>query len=65
MRMLRTDAFYELKEIVEKIKPIYKSCLNCEHFSEATEICKKYKQRPPARVIAYACPSYEDLEIPF
>lgn len=43
------------------------SCLNCDFFIEATEICKKYNQHPPARVIAFACPSHENIndEIPF
>lgn len=62
---LRVDAFYQLRELVEKLKPIYKSCLNCENFNEEKEICKKYNQRPPARVIAYACKDWDDLEIPF
>lgn len=40
------------------------SCLTCEHFDEASETCHVYKQRPPARVIAYGCPSWID-DIPF
>lgn len=62
---LRSDAFYELKGLVEKLKPIYRSCINCEHFNEYNEKCKLYNQRPPARVIAYGCEKYEDIEIPF
>lgn len=62
---LRSDAFYELKELVEKLEPIYRSCINCEHFDEPNEKCKLYNQRPPARVIAYGCEEYEDIEIPF
>lgn len=43
-----------------------KSCLNCSHFDEKAELCVKFQQRPPARVIAFACPEYEDCdEIPF
>lgn len=43
-----------------------KSCINCSHFDEKTELCVKFQQRPPARVIALACPEYEDCdEIPF
>lgn len=44
----------------------FKNCLNCIHFNEDDEICKWYKQKPPARVIAYGCESHDDIEeIPF
>lgn len=63
---LRNDAFFELKDIVKKMKPIYRSCLNCEHFDELNgELCKLAKARPPARVIAYGCEQWCDMEIPF
>jgi len=43
-----------------------RSCISCHNFDEKTELCKLYQQRPPARVIAMACESYEDIdEIPF
>jgi hypothetical protein len=43
-----------------------RSCLNCLHFAEETELCGKFASRPPARVIAYSCPAYEDKDdIPF
>ena len=42
------------------------SCISCLHFDEASEICKAFKQRPPARIIAFGCKTYEDKEeIPF
>lgn len=46
---------------------IIKSCLTCDHFNEPEEVCKKYKMKPPARVIAFGCESYfsSDEEIPF
>lgn len=46
---------------------VFQSCLNCIHFREsAGEICGLYKARPPARIIAFGCPSYDDVdEIPF
>lgn len=43
-----------------------RSCLTCHKFDEKQELCKQFKARPPARVIAFACPDYEDLDdIPF
>lgn len=38
------------------------TCLNCQHFAEPTELCMKADtpQRPPARVIAFGCPAFEE-----
>lgn len=42
------------------------SCISCVHFNEPTEICKLFKARPPAKVIAFGCRHYNDSdEIPF
>ncbi len=44
----------------------FQSCLSCIHFKEITEICNLANQRPPAKIIVYGCPKYEDInEIPF
>jgi uncharacterized protein YqgV (UPF0045/DUF77 family) len=40
------------------------TCLSCEHFDEATEVCALAQARPPARVIAHGCPSYS-AQVPF
>jgi len=53
----------------------FQNCITCTHFSEKgypanangpaseAETCRLYKMRPPARVIAYGCPSYVDFDI--
>ena len=41
-----------------------KCCITCDYFKETEELCKRYDVRPPARVIALGCSSYEP-EIPF
>jgi hypothetical protein len=42
------------------------SCISCVHFIEQQETCRLYNGRPPARVIAYGCESYNDvLEVPY
>ena len=42
------------------------NCINCRHFKEEIELCNLANSRPPASVIAYGCPSHEDIEeIPF
>jgi len=36
-----------------------KCCLTCQHFDEDREGCALYDMnRPPARIVAYGCPSY-------
>ena len=72
---LRVDATYDIQSAIHGIiirtiegtDPIYKSCMNCINFSEQREGCSLANyQRPPARVIAYGCPQWEDIdEIPF
>lgn len=62
---IKAGSIDELREYIENMKYIYRSCLNCEYFNEEKEICKQYNQRPPARIIAYACKDWADIEIPF
>lgn len=70
---LRIDAHYDLAsaitnaiETVAKQNHIYQSCLNCLNFQEQKELCSLYNQRPPAKVIAFGCESWDDKdEIPF
>jgi recombinational DNA repair protein RecR len=54
-----------LYNLLIKYKP-YKNCITCQNFDEEKELCKLCNQRPPAKVIAYGCPQYDDIEnIPF
>lgn len=67
---LKPDASFKIKNAVDAAiatsQAIYRSCINCEHFDELNgEICKLAKARPPARVIAYGCEQWCDMEIPF
>lgn len=53
-QFLRTDIFP------------FQNCLQCTYFGEKEEFCKKHKAKPPARVIAYGCPDFDDVsEIPY
>lgn len=70
---LRRDAYYDiqaiisgsLRDIAEK-HHIYQCCLNCINFREQTELCGLANARPPARVICFGCPQWENKEgIPF
>lgn len=42
------------------------SCLNCEHFQKAEELCTKdgFNGRPPVKVVVLGCKNWE-REIPF
>ena len=50
---------------------VNRSCLNCQNFDEkgvfgAPEVCRLVNVRPPARIIAFGCPSHTDTDcIPF
>lgn len=44
------------------------SCMNCDHFDEAKELCMRFNARPPARFIAISCgpgPNGWEPDIPF
>ncbi len=44
----------------------YQTCLLCKNFDEKDEECRLFKSRPPARVIAFGCNKFDDLDgIPF
>ncbi len=41
------------------------TCIVCDHWNQGKEVCSLYNnQRPPAKVIAFGCPAFEN-EIPF
>lgn len=48
----------------EELDRATRTCLNCEHFDEPNELCRKWDARPPARIIATGCADHQD-EIPF
>lgn len=68
---LRSNAKEDLIKIITRLMTTdysypYLTCINCDHFTEATEMCKQWNTRPPARVIAFGCEKYKDDDlIPF
>lgn len=71
MPKLRLEQYYDLRSLINgavtKVlsdDSAYQNCLVCNNFNETTELCKLANQRPPARIIAYGCPSFEDKEQP-
>lgn len=42
----------------------FTTCLNCDHWQDNPELCKKFNQRPPAKVIVVGCEEHSD-SIPF
>jgi len=56
------DSTHEaLRHIREQFDLLRKTCLTCHLFNEANEICTKFNQRPPARVIANGCQHWDDI----
>ena len=54
------------KTLKEALENATRCCINCVMFDEKEELCKEYKMKPPARVIAMGCPKFMDNEeIPF
>lgn len=39
---------------------VWSCCLHCKHFNEPTEVCALGGVRPPARVITFGCPAFDD-----
>ena len=52
------DSARALRIRVKVVEIETKSCINCEHFEEHSELCKLAGSRPPARVIALSCSSW-------
>jgi hypothetical protein len=66
---LHVKRFIEAYEHFMQLNPaqMVKSCISCDHFNESTEMCKLVNARPPAKIIAFACEKYDNMddEIPF
>lgn len=58
---VQSAIYFAIEKIIED-RNVYRSCLNCINFREKQELCGLAMQRPPARIIAYGCPQYEDKE---
>lgn len=68
--IIETALRESVKRSLDEIEPIeiFRSCLSCDHFVESQEACKiSDMQRPPARIIAFGCTKYDNLDddIPF
>lgn len=49
-----------IEELIERAR-LHRSCITCNHFNEEHELCALAQGRPPARVIAFACPRYDEV----
>ena len=59
----------QMAEVVQELleqADCFRTCLSCIHFKEADELCvvSNPPARPPARIIAFGCPAYQDTETP-
>lgn len=55
---------HELIQQVMEEADIFACCLNCRHFTEATELCRLCvpPARPPARTITFGCPAFTEVD---
>jgi hypothetical protein len=59
------DIIRRLTEVIRvELNSSIRTCITCDNFTEKTEVCELAKCRPPARVIANGCSSYEEV-VPF
>ncbi len=59
-----SNAIYRVLEDIANYP--FRTCIKCDNFDEAKEICKLYNLRPPAKIIAFGCEQYKaDDWIPF
>ena len=67
--ILRQDAWLNLSStLIGNITNanVFQNCLNCMNWDYAGDKCKKYDAKPPAEIIVYSCPDYQDDgEVPF
>ena len=69
MRMRENNIAVELRRLAHEvgagIQRASRSCVGCLYFDERHgEVCTLAKARPPARIIAFGCESWEQ-DIPF
>lgn len=39
----------------------FSTCLNCHYWKDKEEMCSKYNQRPPAKIIISGCEEHTDI----
>lgn len=52
------DLTRRIHELIAEAR-LHRTCVSCQEFNEATEVCGLYNARPPARVIAEGCEQYK------
>jgi hypothetical protein len=59
-----TEDFIKLGQKLrhERILP---TCLTCLYWDHVLEVCRLYKQRPPAQIIVDGCVSWTEDQMPF
>ena len=63
---IRADALKDLAKVFADWMlemGMFTSCINCGYWDDKKELCTKFKQRPPAKIIVKGCDSH--MDIPF
>lgn len=61
---VREEALKDLSSIFTKWMMemgMFNTCLNCGHWQDNPEMCLKFKQRPPAKIIVVGCSEHTDI----
>jgi len=74
---LSVDFVQKMLDLAPPGMPLVRCCITCDKFAEhaipassagparPAEHCSEFNAKPPARVIAYGCPQYENDDVPF
>ncbi len=58
---------FEFNSLVEKLRNaleqegVFRNCTNCANWIDNKEICNKFKERPPVKIIVKGCEFYDDI----
>lgn len=67
MKAEQSKGFIEVYDIIEQIRTMARqsqSCFSCEHIDMENNVCGKFNNLPPLRIIHVGC-QYYSPDIPF
>lgn len=67
IRILNEMKDLERQLTSERAENLHVSCVNCDAWNHGEEYCMTYRERPPARIIAFGCPEWHNVndDVPF
>lgn len=67
IRILKEMANLEKQLTNERAENLHISCVNCDNWQHQEEYCMKFRDRPPAKIIAFGCIDWTNIndDVPF